>query len=209
MFIASFKLFKSYIINILSFFQLSFIFSKKRNLEKFFIESECNLLANKLHSDIGENSKETLMVKIETSRLKLIPCTKESIQIIDIQNYDNGPEVQNHLKELEKDPTLLTWGSWLVIRKSDDLIIGDVGFKGKPNSKKEVEVGYGLLNQYWNMGYATEAVEGLVQWAFRTGEVNKVKAETELSNTGSIRVLEKANMKKMKETRSMIYWETE
>lgn len=149
------------------------------------------------------------MVKIETSRLKLIPCTKESIQIIDIQNYDNGPEVQNHLKELEKDPTLLTWGSWLVIRKSDDLIIGDVGFKGKPNSKKEVEVGYGLLNQYWNMGYATEAVEGLVQWAFRTGKVNKVKAETELSNTGSIRVLEKANMKKMKETRSMIYWETE
>lgn len=149
------------------------------------------------------------MMKIETSRLRLIPCTNESVQIIENQSYDNGPEIINHLKELVEDPTLLTWGSWLVIRRSDNLIIGDVGFKGKPNSIKEVEIGYGLLTQYWNMGYATEAVKGLVEWALRTGEVDKVKAETELGNKGSIRVLEKVKMTKIIETESMIYWETD
>ncbi|MDN7243906.1 GNAT family N-acetyltransferase [Planococcus shenhongbingii] len=147
-------------------------------------------------------------MKIETNRLKIIPCTNDLIQVIDSQNYDNGPEIANHLKELEDDPTLLTWGSWVVIRKSDDLIIGDAGFKGKSNSKKEVEVGYGLLEQYWNMGYATEAVEALIQWALKTTAVDKVVAETEVDNIGSIRVLEKVKMKKTKETDSMIYWES-
>lgn len=147
-------------------------------------------------------------MKIETNRLKIIPCTNDSVQIIENQNYDNGPEIVNHLKELAEDPTLLTWGSWLVIRKSDDLIIGDAGFKGKPNSKREVEVGYGLLEQYWNMGYATEAVDGLIQWALATADVEKVVAETERDNIASIRVLEKVKLKKVKDTDLMVYWES-
>ena len=51
------------------------------------------------------------------------------------------------------------------------------------------------LLKYWNKGYATEAVQELIDWAFRTGEVEMIIAETLLDNYGSIRVLEKLHMK--------------
>ena len=146
-------------------------------------------------------------MKIVTERLDIVPCTNDSLQILDSQNYDNGPEIENYLKALADDPDLLSWGHWLVVLKTDGQVIGDAGFKGKPNADKEVEIGYGLLEQYWNKGYATETVTGLIHWAFETGEVEKVLAETESDNIGSIRVLEKAGMQKTEETDAMIYWE--
>ena len=146
-------------------------------------------------------------MELNTNRLKIKPCTVETVQITIEQNYDNGPEVSNYLEQLRRDPSLLYWGSWIVIRKSDDRIIGDIGFKGKPDKNKTVEIGYGLLEDYWNNGYATEAVEALIEWAFHTSKVEKVIAETLKENDGSIRVLEKLHMKKVDCSETMIYWE--
>lgn len=146
-------------------------------------------------------------MELETNRLKIIPCTKETYQIAKNQNYDNGPEISTHLEQLIRDPSLLYWGSWIVVRKSDDLVIGDIGFKGKPDGNKMVEVGYGFLEKYWNNGYATEAMSALIQWAFDTTKVKKVKAETMQDNCGSIRVLEKLGMKKIEYTETIINWE--
>ena len=146
-------------------------------------------------------------MELNTNRLKIIPCTVETVQITIEQNYDNGPEISNYLEQLRRDPSLLYWGSWIVIRKSDDRIIGDIGFKGKPDENKTVEIGYGLLEGYWNNGYATEAVEALIEWAFHTSKVEKVIAETLKENDGSIRVLEKLHMNKVDCSETMIYWE--
>lgn len=146
-------------------------------------------------------------MKIETARLLMIPCDSHSLQIIKAQNYDNDSEIANHLKELDDDPTLYGWGSWLVLQKSDGLIIGDAGFKGKPNSRQEVEVGYGFLENYWGKGYAIEAVEGLMDRVFNGMAIKKVTAETNWDNLGSIRVLEKVGMVKTKITEDMVYWE--
>lgn len=146
-------------------------------------------------------------MKIETERLEIIPCRKEHLQMLEEQHYKNGPEVIVYLKMLEEDPELLSWGHWLIKDKTDGRVIGDAGFKGKPNAKKEIEIGYGLLESYRNKGFATEAVMGLVHWAFETGEVEKVLAETEMDNIGSIRVLEKAGMRQTMKTGEMISWE--
>ncbi|ANU13250.1 GNAT family N-acetyltransferase [Planococcus halocryophilus] len=146
-------------------------------------------------------------MKIETKRLTLMPCDSGSIEMMKKQGYDNGPQSLNHIKELSKDPTLYGWGSWLVLRNSDGMIIGDAGFKGAPNSKKEVEVGYGFLESCWHMGYATESVESLVKWALDLLVVEKVVAETRLENSGSIRVLQKVGMEQVEKKGDMVYWE--
>lgn len=146
-------------------------------------------------------------MKLETQRLDVIPCTEKTVEIAINQAYDNGPQIPAYLTLLNGDPSLLYWGSWLVVRKSDVIVLGDIGFKGKPDKNKVVEIGYGFLKNYWNNGYATEAVGALIQWAFRTSKVDKVVAETLHDNYGSIRVLEKLNMKKISETDSMINWE--
>ncbi|MDN5708872.1 MAG: GNAT family N-acetyltransferase [Planococcus sp. (in: firmicutes)] len=147
------------------------------------------------------------MKKLETERLEIIPCTAEATQLLQNQQYDNGPEIDRHLQELLEDPSLFAWGSWLIIRKSDGQVIGDGGFKGKPDDKRQVEIGYGLLEQYWNKGYASEAMNALIEWALANEKVEKVIAETERSNQASIRVLEKVKMKRTKEIGSLMYWE--
>ncbi|MDE0584042.1 GNAT family N-acetyltransferase [Planococcus sp. A6] len=146
------------------------------------------------------------MKKMETDRLEIIPCTAKVTQLLQTQQYDNGPEIDRHLQELRKDPSLFTWGSWLIIRKPDGQVIGDAGFKGKPDDQKQVEIGYGLLERYWNKGYATEAMNALIEWALAHEEVEKVIAETDRDNQSSIRVLEKIKMKKAQETDGMICW---
>ena len=82
-----------------------------------------------------------------------------------------------------------------------------MGFQGRPDENKTAEVGYGFLESCWNKGYVTEALAALLNWAKRTAEVDKVIAETHLDNPASMRVLEKVNMQKEKQTKSMLYWE--
>ena len=100
-------------------------------------------------------------------------------------------------------------GAWYVLRKEDDSVLGDIGFKGKPNEDQTVEIGYGFIEKYWNQGYATEAVKELFDWAFKTGEVETIIAETLLDNYSSMRVLEKLHMKRVNATETMINWKIE
>ena len=84
------------------------------------------------------------------------------------------------------------WGwyaLWLIVRK-DGAQIGSLSFKGVPENGI-VELGYGISEEYRNLGYATEAVETILAWAFDQPGVNSVAAETAADNAASRRVLEK------------------
>ncbi|OHX52516.1 GNAT family acetyltransferase [Planococcus salinarum] len=145
-------------------------------------------------------------MKLETERLLIVPCTAEVVTVLTEQNYKNGPQVWGHLEKLAEDPSILYWGPWLALLKSNSTVIGDLGFKGKPDNKGAVEIGYGLLEEYWHKGYATEAVGALMDWAWQQG-VRKIKAETLRGNPASIRVLEKLGMNVAIKSDDMIYWE--
>ncbi|MBJ8105697.1 MULTISPECIES: GNAT family N-acetyltransferase [Bacillus cereus group] len=148
-------------------------------------------------------------MKLETERLHIVPCTEEWIQIAKNQGYNSGPHIVGHIGNVKQDESLLPWGPWYVIRKEDDVVLGDIGFKGKPNEEHRVEIGYGFIEKYWNKGYATEAVSELMKWAFQTGEVETIIAETLLDNYSSIRVLEKLHMKRVNSTETMVNWKIE
>ena len=95
------------------------------------------------------------------------------------------------LSGCKKDPENRIWyAPWKMTRKSDKAFLGDLGFKG-PAREKAVEIGYGVLPEYEGMGYATEAVTAMAQWAFGSAGVVFVEAETEPDNRASQRVLEK------------------
>lgn len=48
-----------------------------------------------------------------------------------------------------------------------------------------------LRRASWGQGYATEAAEALLSWAFDALDLNRVQGETDTRNLGSARVLEK------------------
>ena len=69
--------------------------------------------------------------------------------------------------------------------------VGDLCFKGL-SEEGAVEIGYGLLPEFWGHGYATEAVCAVTRWAAKQPGVLRVEAETDPENTASQNVLKKA-----------------
>jgi len=144
-------------------------------------------------------------MKIKTKRLTLVPCTEDFIVSI-IDKYEIGPHIKFHIEELKNDATMLGWGVWFVINNESNCVIGDIGFKGKPQANKMVEVGYGIIPSEWDKGYATEAVNEIVNWAFASQKVDSVIAECLDDNYASIKVLMKLGMQEVEKEDNMIKW---
>ncbi len=94
------------------------------------------------------------------------------------------------LRRLEEHPEDAGW--WLnfaVLRGHPDrALVGSAGYKGPPVNGM-VEVGYGIVADQRQQGYASEAVRGLLGHAFGRADVDRVIAETYPSLVGSIGVL--------------------
>jgi len=92
-----------------------------------------------------------------------------------------------------RDPAQKSWSFWYLVNSqlSPGQLLGICGFKGRPDDNGSVEIGYSILSQFRNNGYATEAVARLVNWAFSHPKVSEVTAETLPHLMQSIRVLEK------------------
>jgi ribosomal-protein-alanine N-acetyltransferase len=61
------------------------------------------------------------------------------------------------------------FGLWAVIRKQDQLFLGDCGTVLQPvEDRTELEIGYHILRREWGQGYATEAARACRDYAFGT-----------------------------------------
>lgn len=151
-------------------------------------------------------------MKILTSRLELVPATAKLIRM-EIGNLASLgqaldavvpgawppesvlPVLEFFAQELEANPNMEGWAGyyWLTTKENAGrrTLIGSGGFKGKPGADGTVEVGYGVLPEFQNKGYATEAVQGLITWALSQKSVLHVIAEAFPDNVPSVRVLAK------------------
>ncbi|MGZ3426809.1 MAG: GNAT family N-acetyltransferase [Polyangia bacterium] len=94
-------------------------------------------------------------------------------------------------QQLEDDPTLAGWSAWYIVQVKPAVLVGSIGLSGRPDADGCVECGYALLPKYQRKGYATEAMGGLIDWAFSQEGVRRIRAHTYRHLTASIRVLEK------------------
>ncbi|MBN2795195.1 MAG: GNAT family N-acetyltransferase [Clostridia bacterium] len=79
---------------------------------------------------------------------------------------------------------------WMMVEKSTGEGVGLIGFKGM--FQGAMEVGYGVSKRKERLGYASEALKLLVNWAFEYTFCHKITAYGVLKdNRGSIKVLEK------------------
>ena len=63
------------------------------------------------------------------------------------------------------------------------------------NKKYEIgEIWYKFLPEYWNQGFATEALKEVIALGFHKLRLHRIEAGCALGNIGSIKVLEKAGM---------------
>lgn len=107
---------------------------------------------------------------------------------------DNLRDVLGYFYALyEEHPEWEGWLTWYAVRIDSDypILCGGVGFKGPPDKRGMVEIGYSVLPEFERQGLATEMVAGMVQWAKQQPQMKHVEAETNIDNKASIRVLEK------------------
>jgi RimJ/RimL family protein N-acetyltransferase len=83
------------------------------------------------------------------------------------------------------------WGFWLIVRREDGLVIGEIGFVGPPQSGA-VMVGYAIVPVARRQGYATEAIAAISDWALAEPDVEEVRAQTLPDNEASVRALLRA-----------------
>jgi ribosomal-protein-alanine N-acetyltransferase len=88
------------------------------------------------------------------------------------------------------------WGMWYIVLRRKRQLIGNCGFKGEPTNGA-VEVGYSIAPEYHRRGYASEAVRGLLQFAFADPQVRRVLGETFPELTPSIGVLKKCGFRRV------------
>src|SRR5918998_368961 len=98
------------------------------------------------------------------------------------------------------------FGTYQVVRRADDRVIGDAGFDGPPDATGAVSVGCGITEDARGQGYATEALSALLDWARRQTGLTCVLADTTRSNLASQRLLERAGLHRVGEDGELIYY---
>ena len=129
---------------------------------------------------------------IETERLHIYPASKEEMKdFISSQTNDIlKTAYQEMLDGCLMHPEEWNYYAIWMIEKKDGTHIGECCFKGiSPNGS--TEIGYGISEEYQGQGYATDAVNAVVEWVLQQYKVCSVEAEAEADNPASIRVLQK------------------
>ena len=91
------------------------------------------------------------------------------------------------------------WGFWAVSLKDSDTFIGFVGLH-QPQQDLPfnpcVEIGWRLGKDFWGYGYATEAANACLKFAFEELDLLRIYAKIYEYNIGSMEVLEKTGFEK-------------
>lgn len=86
------------------------------------------------------------------------------------------------------------FGRWAVIEKESGEFLGWCGLKYDPEIG-QTDLGFRFFKKHWNKGFATEAAQATLGYAFGPLERQTIVGRAMKANTASIRVLEKIGMK--------------
>lgn len=144
--------------------------------------------------------------KIETARLRLGKITLDHADDL-FQVYGNAEAMKYY--DIHKLTTIeaakeiielyqkrfetnsgIRWGIFL-----ESKLIGTCGYN-KIIPKRKATIGYDLNPTYWSQGFATEAVQSIIDFATVEHEVHRIEAFVTPGNVGSEKVLKKCGFEK-------------
>jgi RimJ/RimL family protein N-acetyltransferase len=86
-------------------------------------------------------------------------------------------------------------GLWAVILKEGEVFIGDCGITMQDIGDETIpEIGFHIIKEYCNKGYATEAALACKEYAFKVLHYPKIFSYTAVRNTPSQKVAEKIGL---------------
>jgi RimJ/RimL family protein N-acetyltransferase len=137
---------------------------------------------------------------IQTKSLKLVPHTPDDVRA-QIEGMDANQRAELSPDWLARVRAATAADPWTLgfalVHLATDVVIGTCGFKGPPGPDGMVEIAYGIATDHQRKGYATEAAEALVAYAFSSGQVRVVRAHTLAEANASTRVLVKCGFRQV------------
>jgi [ribosomal protein S5]-alanine N-acetyltransferase len=85
------------------------------------------------------------------------------------------------------------FGRWSVLDKGTDEFLGWCGLKYTPE-KGECDLGFRLMQKFWNKGYATEAAIASLSYGFNELNLKEIVGRAMIDNKASVAVLRKVGM---------------
>ena len=149
------------------------------------------------------------MVELETKRLIIRPVSltdKEAVfeyrsdqEINKYQSWipQNIQDVENFIKRTSRQLNVPeTWFQFVLIDKDIGQIIGDIGIHFLDEENRQVEIGCTLNKHFHSRGYATEAVERVMDFLFFDLKKHRVITSIDSQNNSSIRLVERLGFRK-------------
>jgi RimJ/RimL family protein N-acetyltransferase len=154
-----------------------------------------------------------MIIQVQTPRLTLLPLTNQHLQVWKKSGRKDLEKIlelkhnpwklglfyeQEMLQALQdywipqtaKFPLDYYWyTNWEIILNSASCSVGGIGFAGLPDNNGKTEIGYAIDEKFEGQGIATEAVQGIIEWAFQDEGLQIIQAETPKDNRSSQRVL--------------------
>ena len=154
------------------------------------------------------------MTMLETDRLILRDLQESDLPALIVLNQDSEvmqyfPKPYSQAESLRlyqgiQDEVKAYGYSLLAVEeKSSQEFIGLVGLHHSDlrifAGKEAVEIGWRLRKEFWNRGYATEAAQACLDFAFQQAGLSEVYSFTSLLNQLSQKVMQKLSMEFVKE----------
>ena len=145
-------------------------------------------------------------MNLHTARLNLMPLSSADMAIFHCTNtnlfvrkylWDDEVIVQQLseeiLEEVERCFRDQSWGLWKIVSVSDNNYVGYAGL-WKFFDENQPQLLYALLPEYTGRGYATEASQAIIDYAFSQLKYDYLIASTDTANSSSGQVCQHLGM---------------
>ena len=80
-------------------------------------------------------------------------------------------------------------------QKDSGRVIGTIGIIWYSEENRSAELGYSFARDCWNHGFATQALNALIDLLFRSLPLNRIEAQHDVRNPASGRVMQKCGLR--------------
>ncbi|MFM1974258.1 MAG: hypothetical protein RL524_245 [Actinomycetota bacterium] len=102
---------------------------------------------------------------------------------------ESGP-LRWRVPQVKADPATNKWFVRFIVLRDSGEVIGSTSFHGVPDETGMMEIGIGIEEQFWNNGYAKEALLGMWRWVCGEPGVKVLRYTVSPSNFPSVKIIE-------------------
>jgi RimJ/RimL family protein N-acetyltransferase len=110
-----------------------------------------------------------------------------------LENLAGAEDLIEEIHALFGSRQLFQWG--IALRETKEVLGTCTLFHLDP-AHRRAEVGFALRRSAWGQGFATEAVGGLLRFAFETLDLHRIEADVDPRNERSLRLLERQGFRR-------------